>query len=206
MRALFRRAPRGLRQHAADRRAVRGAVHRGRRPHAPVPAARGRGRDLLVHQGGRARAAQALAERHPRPRAQAGRLRGRDHRPDGLPGVLPRGRRLHQLGQGQRHPRRPGPWLGRRFAGRLRDGHHRPRPAGARPDLRAVPQPRARLHARRRHRLRRPPPRRGHPVRLARSTARSGSARSSPTARSRPRPRSRTPPGCSTGPTRWATS
>ena len=86
--------------------------------------------------------------------------------PDGLPGVLPRGRRLHQLGQGQRHPGRPGPWLGRRLAGRLRDGHHRPRPAGPRPDLRAVPQPRARLHARRRHRLRRPPPRRGHPVRV----------------------------------------
>src|SRR3712207_7944119 len=32
---------------------------------------------------------------------------------------------------------------------------HRPGPAAARPDLRAVPQPRARLHAGRRHRLRR---------------------------------------------------
>ena len=60
----------------------------------------------------------------------------------------------------------PGPWLGGRLAGRLRHGHHRPRPAGARPDLRAVPQPRARLHARRRHRLRRPPARRGHPLRV----------------------------------------
>ena len=81
-----RRPARGVRQHAAGRRAVRGHVHRGRRPDAPVPAARGRGRDLLVHQGGRARPAQALAERHPRPRAQAGRLRDRDHLPDGLPG------------------------------------------------------------------------------------------------------------------------
>ena len=35
---------------------------------------------------------------------------------DGLPRLLPRRRRLHQLGQGQRHPRRPGPWLGRRLA------------------------------------------------------------------------------------------
>ena len=129
-RAVPRRAARGLRQHAAGRRAVRGALHRGRGPHAPLPAARGGGRDLLVRQGGRARAAQALPERHPRPRAQAGRLRGRDHHPDGLPGVLPRGRRLHQLGQGQRHPRRSRPWLGRRLAGRLRHGHHRPRPAG----------------------------------------------------------------------------
>ena len=101
-----RRHARGVRQHPARRRAVRGHVHRGRRPHAPVPAARGRGRDLLVREGGRARAAQALAERHPRPRAQAGRLRGRDHLPDGLPGVLPRGRRLHQLGQGPGHPGR----------------------------------------------------------------------------------------------------
>ena len=33
--------------------------------------------------------------------------------------------------------------------------HHRPRPAGARPDLRALPQPRTHLHARHRHRLRR---------------------------------------------------
>ena len=164
-RAVHRPA-RGVRQHAAGRRAVRGHVHRGRRPHAALPAARGGGRDLLVRQGGRAGAAQALAGRHPRPRAQAGRLRGRDHLPDGLPGVLPRGRRLHQLGQGPGHPRRPRPWFGRRLAGRLRDGHHRPRPAGPRPDLRAVPQPRARLHARRRHRLRRPPPRRGHPLRV----------------------------------------
>ena len=41
----------------------------------------------------------------------------------------------------------------------VRDGHHRPRPDRARPDLRAVPQPRARLHAGRRHRLRRAPAR-----------------------------------------------
>ena len=43
--------------------------------------------------------------------------------------------------------------------------HHRPRPARARADLRAVPQPRARLDARLRHRLRRAPARRGDPLR-----------------------------------------
>ncbi len=43
--------------------------------------------------------------------------------------------------------------------------HHRPRPAAARADLRAVPQPRPRLDARLRRRLRRASPRRGHPVR-----------------------------------------
>ncbi len=94
-------------------------------------------------------------QRHLRRGPQAGRLRGRRHHPDGLPGLLPRGRRLHQLGQGQRHPGRPGPRLRCRLDGRLRDADHRPRPAPARPDLRAVPQPRPGLHARLRHRLRR---------------------------------------------------
>ena len=59
----------------------------------------------------------------------------------------------------------PGPRLRRRLDGRLRHADHRPRPAPARPDLRAVPEPRPRLHARLRRRLRRPPPRRGHQVR-----------------------------------------
>ena len=86
---------------------------------------------------------------------QAGRLRGRGHHRDGFPGLLPRRRRLHQLGQGQRHPRRSRPWFRRRLDVRLRDADHRPRPAQARPDLRAVPQPRPRLDARLRHRLRR---------------------------------------------------
>ena len=42
---------------------------------------------------------------------QAGRLRDRRHHPDGLPGLLPGRRRLHQLGQGQRHPGRSRPRL-----------------------------------------------------------------------------------------------
>ncbi len=58
-----------------------------------------------------------LPGRHPRRRAQAGRLRDRRHHPDGLPGLLPRRRRLHQLGQGQRHPGRPRPRLGCRLDG-----------------------------------------------------------------------------------------
>ena len=43
--------------------------------------------------------------------------------------LLPGRRRLHQLGQGQRHPGRPGPRLGRRVDRRVRDADHRPRPA-----------------------------------------------------------------------------
>ena len=59
----------------------------------------------------------------------------------------------------------PGPRLRRRLDGRLRPADHRPRPAPARPAVRAVPQPRPRLDARLRHRLRRASARRGDPVR-----------------------------------------
>ena len=48
---------------------------------------------------------------------------------------------------------------------RLPDPHHRARPAGARPAVRAVPQPGARQPARRRPRLRRPPARPDGPLR-----------------------------------------
>ena len=59
----------------------------------------------------------------------------------------------------------PGRGSGAGLHVRLRDGHHRPRPDPARPDLRAVPQPRAHVDARLRRRLRRAPTRRGHQVR-----------------------------------------
>ena len=71
-RALGRaqRPARGLRQHAADRRALRRRVHRGQRHlHAALPGARGRGRELLVRQGGREGAALPLPRRHPRRRS-----------------------------------------------------------------------------------------------------------------------------------------
>jgi hypothetical protein len=118
--------------------------------------------------GSARRSSAGLDERFPdgvRPRCaiQAGRVRDGRHHPDGLPGLLPRRGRLHQLGQGERHPGRPGPWLGRGLDVRLRDAHHRPRPDPARPDLRALPQPRAPLDARLRHRLRRASARRGDP-------------------------------------------
>ena len=77
----------------------------------------------------------------------------------GYAGLLPRRRRLHHLGQEERHPGRPGPWLGCRLDVRLRHEDHRPRPHPARADLRAVPQPRAALAARLRRRLRRAPAR-----------------------------------------------
>ena len=53
----------------------------------------------------------------------------------------------------------PGRGSGAGLDVRLRHGHHRPRPGAARPDLRAVPQPRAHVDARLRRRLRRAPAR-----------------------------------------------
>ena len=86
-------------------------------------------------------------------------VRARRHQQHGLRGLLPGGGRLHQLGQGQRHPGRPRPRLGRRLDRGLRAADHRPRPARPRAAVRAVPQPRPRLDARLRHRLRRASPR-----------------------------------------------
>ena len=71
---------------------------------------------------------RALPGRLRRPAPPAGRVRDRRHQPDGLPALLPGRRRLHQLGQAERHPGRPGPRLGRRVDGGLRAGHHRPGP------------------------------------------------------------------------------
>ena len=76
------------------------------RTHAALPGARGRDRGDLVRQGGRDRAAAALPRRPSRRAPRAGRLRDRRHHADGLPRLLPRRRRLHQLGEEQRHPRR----------------------------------------------------------------------------------------------------
>ena len=57
--------------------------------------------------------------------------RARRHHQDGLRRLLPDRRGLHQLGEGPRHPGRPGPWFGRGFAGGVGAGHHRPRPDSA---------------------------------------------------------------------------
>ena len=73
----------------------------------------------------------------------------------------------------------PGPRLGGRQLRRLLPAHHRRRSDGVRPDLRALPQPRARVAARHRHRLLRAAPRRGHRLRHRASTAARTSRRSS---------------------------
>ena len=119
----------------------------------------------MVRQGGRGRSASPLPRRHPGPGPPPGRVRDRGDRLEGVRRVFPCGRRLHQLGQGPGHPGRPGPWFRRRVDVRVRDADHRPGPAAARPDLRALPEPRTHVDARLRHRLRRPPPPGGDPLR-----------------------------------------
>ena len=161
------RVPRGLRQHAADRRAgATSAFTEGAGPDAPRSRCRtgeteeswlGKEVERGLHQ----RFPDGVTDAVP----QAGRVRARRHHPDGLPGLLPGRRRPRASTPSGRHPGRPRPRLGRRLAGRLRAGHHRARPDRAQAALRAVPQPRAHLDARHRHGLRRAPARRHDPLR-----------------------------------------
>ena len=129
------------------------------------------------HEGLEERLAQLYpdaAEREQRAPAlrRAARVRDRDDPEDGLPGLLPDRRRLHQLGARRNGcPVGPGPRLGRRLAGRLRARHHRPRSAALRPAVRALPQSRARVDARLRHRLLPGRPRPRHRLRRRTSTA-----------------------------------
>ena len=95
-------------------------------------------------------------------------LRTRHDREDGLLGLLPDRRRLHPMGQGPRHPGRAGPRLGRGLAGCLVAQDHRSRPAALGPDLRALPQSRARVDAGLRYRLLPGQARPGDPLRARR--------------------------------------
>ena len=157
--------PGGVRQHAAHRRALRDELHRGPRPHAARAGAGGLHRGHLPARAGARRAARALPGGRAGGPHQAGRLRGRRHRQDGLPRLLPRHGRPVQARQGRGHPRRARPRLGGRLAGRLRAEDHRPRPDPAQAAVRALPQPRAHLDAGHRPRLRRAPARRHDPLR-----------------------------------------
>ena len=112
--------------------------------------------------------------------SRAARVRARRHHRHGLRRLLPDRRRLHQMGEGQRHSGRAGPRLGRGLGRRLGADHHRSRSDRARPAVRALPQSRARVDARLRHRLLRNPSRQGHHLRPAANMAATRSRRSSP--------------------------
>ena len=104
-----------------------------------------------------------------RPAAGRGRRAARDgarrHREDGLRRVLPDRLGLHQVREGQRHRRGPGPRLGGRLDRLLLPEDHRRRPARLRPAVRALPERRARVDAGHRHRLLGQGPRPRHALR-----------------------------------------
>ena len=145
MEALFADLPSGARQHASRSRSAATCslmLGKPQLPDFPTPLVDGDAplpmaeyfRDRLARRP-RAAAGAALPRRGraraaTRPRyRRTPRVRDRDHPEDGLPGLLPDRRRLHQLGARQRLPGRPGPRLGRRLAGGLLAQHHRPRSA-----------------------------------------------------------------------------
>ena len=179
--------------------------HRARPAAHPALPRRGRGRARVPARPRHGGPARSLRRPDPRRRGRARRDGARGHRPHGLQRLLPHRLGLRQVGQGQRHRRRPGARQRGRLDRGLRAAHHRPRPAALRPALRALPEPRARVDAGHRHRLLGPRPRARHAVRRRRSTGASRSRRSSPSARcSRARPPA-TPPACSATTTASAT-
>ena len=183
MAGVVRRFARSAREHRGHRAALRGrrrrSASRSCRAWATTRTssfARDAHAGLDVRLAGRSRRGRA-----PRYRERLD-YRARRHHRHGLCRLLPDRRRLHQMGEGERHSGRAGPRLGRRLGRRLGADHHRPRSARARPAVRALPQSRARVDARLRHRFLRNPPRQGHHLRPAASTAATRSPRSSPSA------------------------
>ena len=95
------------------------------------------------------------------------RVRDRDDQEDEVPGYFLIVWDFIRYAREQGIPVGPGPRLGGRQPGRVLPADHRRRSDRLRPDLRALPEPRARLAARYRHRLLRAPPRRSHRLRHA---------------------------------------
>ena len=122
------------------------SVHRGRGPSCRGSRARtGENEESWFVKEVETRTALALSRRRPRRGPQAGGVRDRASSPQmGFPGYFLVVADFINWAKEQRHPGRSGPWLRRRLDVRLRDADHRPRPAPARPDLRALPQPGAR--------------------------------------------------------------
>ena len=81
-------------------------------PTFPVP--EGETEETLVPQGGLAGHGPALPRRLDEEHREQAEYEMDVILPDGVPLLLPRRRRLHHVGQEQRHPGRPGPWLARR--------------------------------------------------------------------------------------------
>ena len=112
-------------------------------PRFPCPPGRERGE--LVHQGGRSAAcASASPSGIPDYAQKQAEFETEVIVSKGYAGYFLVVADFINWAKKQRHPGRSGSWLGCRLDVRLRHEDHRPRPDPARPDLRAVPQPRAR--------------------------------------------------------------
>jgi hypothetical protein len=166
MRLPVPRLPRGVRQHAVDRRARRRRDRVRQAAAAQLPDPRGlRRRRRLPRPPHLGRAPRCGGARPCPTRGRAHRLRAPGHQEHGVRLLLPHRVGPHQARQGHRHPRRPRPWVRRRLRGGVLPAHHRPRPDQVRPAVRALPQPQPHLDARHRHGLRLPLPRRDDPLR-----------------------------------------
>ena len=143
----------GARHQPRDRRPLPGRDRAGQAADPALShAGGGRGGGLSAPDGSR-RPAQALRRSAP---GRGGRAAGdgaRGDRADGLLGLLPDRLGLREVRQGLGHLRGPGARLGGGLARVLLAQHHRGRPAGLRPAVRALPQPGAGLDAGHRHRL-----------------------------------------------------
>ena len=161
------RAPRGRRQHREDRGAlpIRLRVRQLQAAALQAPR-RGDGQLGVSEKALRKRLCRAL----PRPARdpRAARVRAGHDPPDGLCGLFPDRLGLHRLRQAQRHPGRTRARQRRGQRRELLPAHHRRRPHPLLPVFRALPQPRAREHARHRRGLLRQPPGRGHRLRQPR--------------------------------------
>ena len=104
---------------------------------------------------------------HDRRVRAAALVRDRDDQADEVPGYFLIVWDFIRYAREQGIPVGPGPRLGGRQPGRLLPADHRRRSDRLRSDLRALPQPRARVAARHRHRLLRAAARRGHRLRHA---------------------------------------
>ena len=121
-------------------------------------------------------AGQGRAEARPRRVRRTPGSRNQDDPEHEVLRLLPGGLGLHPLRQGHGDSGGPGPRVGGRQPGQLRDGDHRYRPAAIRPAVRALPQSGARQLPRRGRGFLHEPPRRGDPVRHAEVRPRAGGA------------------------------
>ncbi len=129
------------------------------------------GLERRLRRAARRRATPAGCATRSRPTASASSARSRSSGEMGFAGLLPDRLGLHPLRARGRDPGRAGPRLGGGLARRLLPADHRHRPAAVRPAVRALPEPRARQHARHRHRLLLPQARAGDRLRHRASTA-----------------------------------